>query len=270
MRPLIGIPCHAGQRAETDRPIYYNNRTYIHAVERAGGMPILIPILDDLSGLEVLLPRLDGVLISGGIDVDPRYYQQDPHPLLGETNPHLDALEIDIVRWAVHNNVPMLGICRGMQLINIALGGTLYQDVAADIPGSLRHANWDFPRNKLIHSVNIVPGSRLEAILGVRELPVNSLHHQSVKEPGQGVIVTGYAEDGVAEMLEVPDQHFMMAVQCHPEELYTDQPVWSRLFVAFVDACKSRYTHSQQKTSIEVLPVQEDETLAVSGLLAAS
>jgi putative glutamine amidotransferase len=157
-----------------------------------------------------------------------------------------------------------------MQLINIALGGTLYQDVAADIPGSLRHANWDFPRNKLIHSVNIVPGSRLEAILGVRELPVNSLHHQSVKEPGQGVIVTGYAEDGVAEMLEVPDQHFMMAVQCHPEELYTDQPVWSRLFVAFVDACKSRYTHSQQKTSIEVLPVQEDETLAVSGLLAAS
>lgn len=270
MRPLIGIPCHAGLRAETDRPIYYNNRSYIHAVECAGGMPILIPILDDLSGLKALLPRLDGVLISGGIDVDPRYYQEDPHPLLGETNPHLDELEIDMVRWAVHNNVPALGICRGMQLINIALGGTLYQDVNADIPGSLCHANWDLSRNKLIHSVEIMPGSRLAAILDVRELPVNSLHHQSVKEPGKGVIVTGYAQDGVAEMLEVPGVHFMVAVQCHPEELYTEQPVWSRLFGAFVDACKSRYSHSQQKTAVEVLPVKTDEALEEASLLAAS
>ena len=270
MRPLIGIPCHAGLRAETDRPIYYNNRSYIHAVERAGGMPILIPILDDLSGLEVLLPRLDGVLISGGIDVDPRYYQQDPHPLLGETNPHLDELEIDIVRWAVHNNIPTLGICRGMQLINIALGGTLCQDISADIPGSLRHGNWDLPRNKLIHSVNIKPDSLLEAILGVQELPVNSLHHQSVKEPGQGVVFTGYAEDSVVEMLEVPDQRFMMAVQCHPEELYAEHPIWSRLFGAFIDASKSQYSLSQQKTSIEVLPVEQDDALEVSSLLAAS
>jgi putative glutamine amidotransferase len=270
MRPLIGIPCHAGRRAETDRPIYYNNRSYIHAVERAGGMPILIPILDDLSGLEVLLPRLDGVLISGGIDVDPRYYQEDPHPLLGETNPHLDELEIDIVRWVVHNNVPTLGICRGMQLMNIALGGTLYQDLSADIPGSLRHANWDLPRNKLIHLVNLKPGSQLEAILGVRELPVNSLHHQSVKEPGNGVVVTGCAEDGVAEMLEVPGLRFMMAVQCHPEELYAEQSVWSRLFGTFIDACKSHDFRAQPATPAEVISVQEHETLEVSSLLAAS
>jgi putative glutamine amidotransferase len=269
MRPLIGIPCHAGRRAETDRPIYYNNRSYIHAVERAGGMPILIPILDDLSGLEVLLPRLDGVLISGGIDVDPRYYQEDPHPLLGETNPHLDELEIDIVRWAVHNNVPALGICRGMQMINVALGGTLYQDISADVPDSLRHANWDLPRNKLIHGVTVTSGSLMEAVLGVHELPVNSLHHQSVKEPGEGVVISGYAEDGVAEMLEVPNLRFMLAVQCHPEELYAEQPVWSRLFGAFINACKSYDLHTQSDAA-EVISVQDHEELEVSGLLAAS
>ncbi len=266
MRPLIGVPCHAGKRAETDRPIYYNNRSYVQAIEHAGGMPVLIPILDDLSGLEVLLPRLDGILISGGIDVDPHYYQEEAHPLLGETNSHLDELEIDIVRWAVHNNIPMLGICRGMQVINVTLGGTLYQDINAEVPGSLRHANWDLPRNKMIHRVNVQPGSKMEAVLGVRELAVNSLHHQSVKEPGRGVLISGYAEDGVAELLEVPNLHFMMAVQCHPEELYAEQSVWSRLFGAFISACISS-TLTVQQPAIEHT---HEEIVDAPFMLAAS
>lgn len=254
MRPLIGIPCHAGLRAETDRPIYYNNRTYIHAVESAGGLPLLIPLVDDLSNLLELFPRLDGVLISGGIDVDPKYYHQEPHPLLSETNSHLDELEIGLVQWAKEHNVPTLGICRGMQLINVALGGDLYQDLNADLPNSLRHANADLPRTRLIHKVSVTTGSRMEAILGVHELSANSLHHQAVKEAGRDVVISGYAEDGVAELLEVTTHPFMMAAQCHPEELYTEHPAWARFFQAFIEACKTTQHTDESEDATEKLP----------------
>lgn len=250
MRPLIGIPCHAGLRAETERPIYYNNRTYANVVERAGGTPILIPILDDLESLDTLLPRLDGFLISGGIDVDPHRYDEEPHPLLGETNPQLDKLEIRLIQWALKHRKPTLGICRGMQVMNVALGGTLYQDLNVDIPGCLRHANWDLPRNKLVHHVDVVPGSRTESVLGVQELFVNSLHHQAVKEPGENVFISGCSEDGVAETLEVSGHPFMMAVQCHPEELYAEHEIWQRAFSTFVNACVVReFPVKQRKRS---------------------
>lgn len=256
MRPLIGIPCHAGVSLahERERPIFFNNRSYINAVERAGGVPILIPILNDLSGLQALLPRLDGLLLSGGIDVDPRNYQEEPHPLLGETNPMLDELELALAQWAMKEDVPTLGICRGMQVLNVARGGSLYQDLSAQYPGSLRHPNWDLPRNKMIHRVFVEPGSRLEKILGTREIYVNSLHHQAAKNPGMGVEITGRADDGVAEMLEVQEHRFMMAVQCHPEEIYTDEPAWARLFGAFIDAC-SKTVAKQLETINQTLTI---------------
>ncbi len=239
MRPLIGIPCHAGISTETNRPkrpILFNNRSYIHAVERAGGVPILIPILDDLSGLQALLPRLDGLLLSGGIDVDPRHYQEEAHPLLGETNQQLDELELALARWALREDMPTLGICRGMQVLNVALGGNLYQDLSAQYPGSLRHPNWDMPRNKIVHSVRIERNSRLAKILGTQQIEVNSLHHQAVKEAGENVRISGIAEDGVAELLEVSHHRFMLGAQCHPEELYEDIPSWKLLFEAFIQA----------------------------------
>ncbi|MBE3558274.1 MAG: type 1 glutamine amidotransferase [Ktedonobacteraceae bacterium] len=251
MRPLIGIPCHAGLRAQTDRPIYYNNRSYTHAVEKAGGVPILIPVLEDLRALEALLPRLDGLLLSGGIDVDPRYYQEEPHPLLGETNPHLDALELALAKWAFKNDIPTLGICRGMQLLNVALGGKLYQDLSAEQAASLRHANWDLPRNKLIHHLYLKASCRLEKILGTRKIAVNSLHHQAVKEIGHGVAICGTAEDGVAEALEVPAHRFMLAVQCHPEELYTEHPAWLNLFKALVEASVARREEERQLETMQ-------------------
>lgn len=240
MRPLIGIPCHSGESTETNRPkrpIYYNNRSYIHAVERAGGVPVLIPILDDLVGLEALLPRLDGLLLSGGIDVDPRHYQEEPHPLLGDTNPKLDELEITLARWALHEDIPTLGICRGTQVINVALGGSLYQDLNDQYPGSLRHPNWDLPRNKIIHSVQLEANSRIAKVLGTREVPVNSLHHQAVKQEPECIKITGRAEDGVVELIEVPEHRFMLGAQCHPEELYNEYPMWRQLFEAFIHAC---------------------------------
>lgn len=236
MRPLIGIPCHAGVGASSDRPIFFNNKAYVGAVERAGGVPILIPILDDLNGLQTLLPRLDGLLLSGGIDVDPRHYQEEPHPMLGETNPELDELELALARWATQEDMPTLGICRGMQLLNVARGGNLYQDLASQYPGSLKHPNWELPRNTVVHKVSIDSGSRMAEILGTHEVSVNSLHHQGAKEPGKGVVISGRAEDGVAELLEIPEQRFMMAAQCHPEEMYADEPMWARLFHAFIEA----------------------------------
>ena len=247
MRPIIGIPCHAGLRAETERPIYYNNRTYIHAVERAGGVPILIPIFDDLDELETLLPRLDGLLLSGGIDVDPSNYDEEPHPLLSETNPKLDTLELTMARWAFDENMPTLGICRGMQVLNVSLGGSLYQDLGALYPNSMRHALWDLPRTTIGHSIHVESGSRMEQILGTSELHANSLHHQAVKTPGKGVRVSGRAEDGVAELIEVPGHRFMMGVQCHPEELYANDAAWASLFSAFIGACVTPVVRTLEK-----------------------
>ncbi|HEY4388605.1 MAG TPA: gamma-glutamyl-gamma-aminobutyrate hydrolase family protein [Ktedonobacteraceae bacterium] len=239
MRPLIGIPYQTRIFSETNRPsrpIVFNNKSYIQAVEQAGGVPILLPLLDDLSGLQTLLPRLDGLLLSGGSDVDPQHYHEEAHPLLGETNPQFDALEIALAQWALQEDLPTLGICRGMQVLNVALGGNLYQDLNAQDPGSLRHPNWDLPRNKIIHSVRIERNSRLAKILDTHEIQVNSLHHQAVKESGRDVTVSGYAEDGVAELMEVPQHHFMLGAQCHPEELYQEHPNWKLLFTAFIQA----------------------------------
>src|SRR2546421_6623590 len=209
MRPLIGIPCLPGKRLDNARPIYGNNRAYVHAVENAGGVPVLIPILDDLTGLRALLPRLDGLLLSGGFDIQPRLYGEEPHPLLGEVVPELDALELALARWAIEEDMPTLGICRGLQMINTALGGTLYQDLGDQYPGSLLHPNWDKPRNTLSHRIYVEEGSLMEQVLGRREVWVNSLHHQAVKLPGTGVYASGHAEDGVVELLEVPNQRFM-------------------------------------------------------------
>ena len=237
MQPLIGIPCRAGVRGKANRPIYYSNKAYTQAIEDAGGVPILIPIMKDLENLAVLLSHIDGLLLSGGIDIHPSNYQEEVHPNLRETDTQLDELELALVNWALQQNIPTLGICRGLQMINVALGGTLYQDLATEYTGSLQHANWDLPAGKVMHHIQIALGSYMEKVLGVREVAVNSLHHQAIKVAGKGVFVSGRSEDNVVELVEVPQQSFMIAVQCHPEELYIEHPIWSCLFKAFVDAC---------------------------------
>jgi putative glutamine amidotransferase len=253
MHPLIGITTRAGTRSAHDheRPIDYSNSSYIHAVEDAGGVPILIPILQDISGLQTLLPRLDGLLLPGGLDIDPHYYQQQPHPLLGSTNPSLDTLELALAHWALQEKIPTLGICRGMQLLNVALGGDLYQDLGEQYPDSLAHASWDLPRNQFAHTVQVEAGSRMEKIFGQQVLATNSLHHQAVRKPGNGIIISGRSEDGVPELMEIADHPFMLAVQCHPEELYQFEPVWTKLFKAFVMASTQRSTMQIEKLTVE-------------------
>jgi putative glutamine amidotransferase len=240
MRPLIGIPCHSDYRAGNGRPIYCNNRAYVHALEHAGAVPILIPLLEDPRTLNALLPRLDGLLLSGGGDVQPERYGEDPHPNLempGDSR--LDEIELTLASWALQEDIPTLGVCRGMQLMNVAAGGSLYQDLPDQYPSNIRHCNRDLPRTHLSHRVFVKPSSIMAGVLGTHDFEANSLHHQAVKTPGKDVHISGYAGDGVAELLEIPGYRFMMAVQCHPEEIYQDVPACARLFEAFVQACST-------------------------------
>ncbi len=252
MRPLIGIPCQADYREGSGRPIYCNNRSYVQALEHAGGVPVLIPMVNDVGTLHPLLGKLDGILFSGGSDIQPVHYGEDPHPMLGKVDQKLDELELTMARWALQENVPTLGVCRGMQLMNVALGGTLYQDVQAQVEGSMQHCKRELPRHTLIHSICIEEGSKVEEIFGTRELWVNSLHHQAVKELGKGVHISGRAEDGIAELLEVPGKHFAVAAQGHPEEIYPREPVWAKLFTAFVDACITRNSATFVMSSMQM------------------
>ncbi len=258
MRPLVGIPCQADFRDGSKRPIYGNNRAYVHAVEDAGGISVLIPMLNDVNLLEALLARLDGLLLSGGGDIDFSRYHAEPHPLLGSIDTQLDELEFSLARLALEKNIPILGVCRGMQLLNIVCGGTLYQDLRDEYAGSMEHCRRELPRNSVIHTVHIVAGSRMEKILGTNEVWINSLHHQAIKLPGSNVHISGWAEDGVAEFMEVVDRRFVVGVQGHPEEIYASESAYARLFAAFVKACSMRGANFV----VEKLPVAEPSRLS--------
>jgi len=219
----------------------------VHAVEQAGGVPILIPVLNDISELDTLLPRLDGLLLPGGLDVHPSLYGEEPHPLLTALDQQVDEMEFALARWALKEDIPTLGICRGMQLLNVALGGSLYQDLTEQYTSNIRHMNLELPRSQIVHRVYVEPGSRMEQILGTRVFWTNSLHHQAVKVPGKGVRISGRTEDGVAELLEAPDYRFVMAMQCHPEEIYMQEPACARFFAAFVKACDTNPMAHREK-----------------------
>lgn len=251
MRPLVGIPCRAGVRGEAKRPVYHGNQAYVHAVESVGGVPILIPFMDDLASLHSLLPRLDGILLPGGIDVHPHRYNEEVDASIKEIDPQLDTLELTLADWAWQNDVPLLGICRGLQVLNVSRGGTLYQDLASQVPSDISHSNWAQPRSAIKHEITVVPGSRMDTILGEHVIAVNSLHHQAIKDVGQGLVVSGRADDGVIELVEAPERAFVLAVQSHPEEMYKEYSVWTRLFSAFVDACIERMSH--QFETLEVM-----------------
>lgn len=239
MRPLIGIPCVAAERAQTLRRLYGNNQAYVKAIEEAGGIALLIPPQIERSALEQLCGLLDGLLLSGGEDVAPTLYGEEQLPECGEADPERDSLEWALARLALERDLPVFGICRGMQMLNVAAGGTLYQDVPSQRPASQRHEWSDSPRDLRAHEIAITPGSRLAQILGSERAAVNSLHHQAVARPGADVAITAVAPDGVAEALEIGGRAYALAVQYHPEELYTDDEASRKLFAAFVQAAEA-------------------------------
>lgn len=237
-RPLIGLTTHATtdpDRAELDVLL----AMVVRGVERALGLPLIIPFGVEDGTLREIYARLDGVLLPGGGDVAPEQYQAELHPRMGGVDRERDRVELLLARWATDDATPFFGICRGAQVVNVSRGGTLYRDVG-EHPGALPHSY--SPQFALRpHEVKIEEDSLLARVMGQPLLAVNSLHHQTCRELGQGLRAVAFAPDGHIEAIELPqDQHpFALAVQWHPESL-PDAPEQRALFEAFVAAARQR------------------------------
>ena len=235
-RPLIGIttnPTDAPDRDSLDNLL----QAIVQGVERAGGLPVLIPLELGPPTLRALYGRLDGVLLPGGGDVNPRLYGADVTEAVGGVDADRDRVEMDLARWVVADNKPVFGICRGSQVLNVALGGSLYVDTD-DHADAERHAYYpDLPFDLRPHDVSLAPASRLAQIVGRPTLAVNSLHHQAIRKVAPALRVVARAPDGMVEAVEIEGHPFGLAVQWHPEAL-PDAPEMRALFKAFVRACE--------------------------------
>ena len=233
--PLIGITTF---RRMKDGQVTQHaiSEMYVQAVVRSGGVPVLIPADLKQVDAEVLTARLDGLLLSGGGDILPERYGSQPHPKVGSMDGDRDELEIALVKLAVEKGLPFLGICRGIQVINVALGGTLYEDIATQCAHPIRHAYYpDWPRDLRAHGVKAEPDSQLVKIVGKSEFEVNSLHHQGLRNIGAYLRAMAWAPDCLVEAIELPGHPFGIGVQWHPECI-PDAPESVALFDAFIKA----------------------------------
>lgn len=242
--PLIGITCSrltggAWGMYSLGHFMDYALSDYSQAILHAGGASVIIPAAQDRKSLARILSSLQGLILSGGPDVHPRRYGEEPLAGLGEVDDALDHMELMAAGLAIEKNLPLLGICRGIQVLNIALGGNLYQDIPAQVPESICHT----PKtDKAVstHTVRIQTGSRLHTLFGKREIWVNGKHHQALKDLATGLVVAARAKDGVVEAVEFPDKRFIVGVQWHPEGTWREDAYSQKLFSAFVQAAAAR------------------------------
>ena len=217
--PLIGITTG---RVLSATQVYEHQLSdrYVQAVIRAGGLPVIVPSGLTNDQIAELLTRLDGVLLTGGGDIDPAVFAGRPHRRVHSIDPARDALELALVRQAVQDKIPFLGICRGAQVMNVALGGTLFTDIEAQYPGAERH-DWypNIPRDRVSHQLSVDLDSRLGQLIGSRTVGVNSLHHQGLDVIPANLRVVARAPDGLTEAVELQDHVFGLGVQWHPEWL---------------------------------------------------
>jgi putative glutamine amidotransferase len=239
MRPLIGITTAYSRAMNPDEeiPRYISYTRVAENIAAAGGLPVLIPSGVDEATLRALYDRLDGVVLPGGGDIDPKYWGEDIHPTVYGLDPERDQTEMTLARWAVAEDRPLFGICRGHQVVNVALGGSLIQDIPSQYTSELTHNNFlPIPRSHRSHVVGVKPESRLAHITGLSNAaPVNSIHHQAVREAAAGMVAVAYSPDGLIEATEMPDKRFVLTVQWHPEDLADDEAHFA-LFKAFVQA----------------------------------
>ena len=237
MRPIIGIT----PSLETNENKIYTPTSYPKAVIQAGGTPVFLNFTRDDEMIEQYAAMVDGVLFSGGDDVDPASYGEEQIWGCGDICPLRDDFEIKLLKVLVEKypEKPVLGICRGAQVLNVAMGGTLYQDLRSQVEGCIRHQQQQ-SSHYASHKAMMTEGSKLHAIYGSTEVMVNSFHHQAVKDVGEGLVVTARASDGVVEGLEKPDHPYFIAVQWHPERQVEGphHPEHKPLFQSFVDACR--------------------------------
>jgi putative glutamine amidotransferase len=221
-------------------PVFTLAEAYVNAILGAGAIPVMIPLGLPEEGLSKLLSRVDGVLFSGGGDVHPERYGSVPHPRVGFVDEDRDRVEALLVNHTLQQGLPIFGICRGLQLINVALGGTLYEDLGDQLPGAIQHNHAKgHPRDYLAHTVQVKEGSLLAGALGSQSTQVNSLHHQGIRQLAASLQASAFAPDGVVEGVELPGYSFGLAVQWHPEWLQA-HPAMRRLFQAFVAAAAAQ------------------------------
>ena len=225
------------RRGEPARVEMALGMSYLRAVERAGGLPVVLPPLE-LDRISPLLDRLSGLLLSGGPDLDPAAYGRTAHPELGPTEPQLDAFEVQLAREADARGLPILGICRGAQALNIARGGTLHQHLPEITDGTVAHRQCQ-PGEEVTHTVRVGARSGLAEVLGRRRVAVNSFHHQSVDQLGGGLHAVAWADDGVIEGVEGRGESLLLGVQLHAETL-VDDPAQLALFRHLVTASEER------------------------------
>lgn len=237
MQPLIGIMATIHELNDVPGFTRLNN-TYVISVSQAGGVPIVIPTRLTEAERQRIVTLCDGFVFSGGIDITPSFFGEDAHAGIGECHFGLDQVQLDLMHDVLRARKPLLGICRGHQLLNVACGGTLYQDLS-EIPNQVLKHRQDTPYGDVVHRITIQEDSLLADLLGT-DILVNSYHHQSVKDAGHGVRITAYAADGVAEAIELTDYPFAVGVQWHPEVMVTagDQSMLP-LFEKLVEAAQT-------------------------------
>ena len=238
-KPIIGLTTYRKVAAQSNPiPLYALMPSYVDAIAAAGGVPVLIPLGLDEEALQVLFERLDGILLTGGGDVDTAFYGGERPDLIDGVDTDRDRVELFLARAAYEQEKPTLAICRGHQVLNVALGGTLYEDIASLMPDASKHDYFgEHPRTYRPHSVAIEPGSMLAEILsGSAEVQVNSLHHQGIRDLAPALAPAAFAPDGLIEAVEAPDLPFMLGVQWHPENLAPDDPEMRAIFKTFVTA----------------------------------
>jgi len=227
--PIIGITASV----DTKEGWYRQRSNYVSAIEQCGGLPVILP--PSAKRAEVIMTRLNGLLLAGGGDLDPLHFNEDPQYKLHYDHPLRDRFELLLIKAALAQGRPILGICRGIQVLNVALGGTLYQEIHEQVEGVMIHQH---PRGEPTHEVKIEQGSLLARLSGKTKLRVNSFHHQAVQTLATGLIVSARANDGIIEAIEDPRHHFVLGVQWHPERIWKEENAAHALFAGLIEAAQ--------------------------------
>lgn len=233
MKPVIGLIPLIDEKKDS----YWMLPGYMEAIIEAGGTPIMLPLTSDQENLTTLINICDGFIFTGGHDIAPSYYHQEESSYLGEIVPQRDEMEFKLLSSLLALDKPILGICRGIQLLNVALGGTLYQDLPHLCPSDINHRQ-DAPYDQSIHQVSLITDSPLHQLLKQDTIGVNSCHHQAIKDLGSSLEIMASADDGIIEAIYLPDKRFIWAVQWHPEFSYLVNKDSKKIFKALVQACK--------------------------------
>jgi len=231
MKPVIGMLAEVDDD-RVSRMLY----PYAKVIEESGGLPVLLPYVNDPEALARFVALCDGFCFTGGADMHPSYYREEMLPVCGTVYPCRDTLEMEVFPLAFSSQKPILGICRGAQIINVALGGTLYQDIPTQLQTDISHRQTE-PRFSFSHDVKVLPGTPLHNLVGKDRIRANSFHHQAVKDLGQGLSVMALADDGVIEAMYLEGTQYLRAYQWHPERLFDVSDENRAIFDDFIRAC---------------------------------